>query len=125
MMGMWGRSGPQVIVLYKPCYDGIIPMTLRDVYAYGKSGEDDYGWGCTYRVIQAMHRNILMEDPLPNLSAITDRIPGKSSEKNDWLEPIDAQHYFQSFANQNLPQNVDFKVYKYEKHQRWAKSPVR
>ena len=65
-------------------------MTLRDVYAYGKMGEDDYGWGCTYRVIQAMHRNILMEDPAPNLSAITDRIPGKSAEKNDWLEPIHA-----------------------------------
>jgi len=50
-MGMWGRSGPEVIVLYRPCYDGIIPMTLRDVYAYGKMGEDDSGWGCTYRVI--------------------------------------------------------------------------
>lgn len=101
MMGMWGRSGPQVIVLYKPCYDGIIPMTLRDVYAYGKFGEDDYGWGCTYRVIQAMHRNILMEDPEPNLSAIIDRVPGKKME--DWLEPLHAKHYFQSFANKNLP----------------------
>jgi hypothetical protein len=50
-------------------------MTLRDVYAYGKMGEDDLGWGCTYRVIQAMHRNILMEDPEPSLSAITARIP--------------------------------------------------
>lgn len=49
---MWGgRSEPQVIVLYKPCYDGIIPMTLRDVYAYGKNGVEDQGWGCTYRVI--------------------------------------------------------------------------
>ena len=49
---MWGgRSEPHVIVLYKPCYDGIIPMTLRDVYAYGKNGVEDQGWGCTYRVI--------------------------------------------------------------------------
>jgi hypothetical protein len=50
-----------------------------------------------------MHRNILMEDPLPQLKAITDRIPGKSAEKNDWLEPFHAKHYFESFANQNLP----------------------
>lgn len=72
-----------------------------------------------------MHRNILMEDPLPQLKAITDRIPGKSAEKNDWLEPFHAKHYFESFANQNLPQNIQFKLYKYESHARWAKSPVR
>ena len=68
----------------------VIPMRLRDCYAYGKDGRDDAGWGGTYRVIQAMHKNIIGADCPDNLDYITERVPGKTASKEKMLEPLDA-----------------------------------
>ena len=66
-----------------------------------------------------------MEDPSTKLDAITERIPGKSAAKNEWLEPIHALQYFQSFDKQLLPSNIGFQAYKYERHEKWAKAKMR
>jgi hypothetical protein len=71
-------------------------MRLRDCYTYGKDGIDDAGWGATYRVIQAMHKNIIGADCPVNLDYITERVPGKSALKEEILEPLDAQVFFKS-----------------------------
>jgi len=91
------EEGPQSIVL---------PMTIRDCYTYGRDGISDKDWGCTYRVIQAMHRNILKMNPSTALSNITKHLTGKSADNADWLEPIDGQTYFRNFDR--LPSNIDF-----------------
>ena len=87
-----------------------IPLTLRDCFTYQK--DVDGGWGCTYRVIQSMEKNIFNIEP-HTLEFIVDKIEGK--QYKEWLEPLDGKIYF----DQRQENGVTFRIWKYEKHAKW------
>jgi len=100
----------------------VIPMKLQDCFAFGRDARDDAGWGATYRVIQAMHKNIIGEDCPTSLSYITENVPGKSAAKEEALEPLDAQIFFRSLDY--LPKGVEFQTFKYTRHNVWRSAPI-
>jgi hypothetical protein len=100
----------------------IIDMKLGDCFAFGRDAREDAGWGATYRVIQAMHKNIIGEDCPCNLDYITDSIPAKSAAKEEALEPLDAQIFFNSLDY--LPKGIMFKAFKYTRNNIWRSAPV-
>ena len=92
-------------------------MKLRDVWAYGSNDFSDIGWGCTYRTLQAMHNNLLKEQPPTTLTGITDKIEGKNADKKDWLEPTDTKVYFEKIMGRLSP--LKMKLFKSFRHQKW------
>jgi hypothetical protein len=93
----------------------VIPMTLDDCYAFGRGNVLDGSFGSTYRVIQAMVKNIFGAD-VPTHKEITNPIYGKSALKRDPLDSLDAAVYFQS---KDLPANTRLRTYKYTRHNKW------
>ena len=98
-------------------------MRLSDCWIYAMNDHDDLGWGCTYRTTQTMHWNLLGEEPPNTLKAITDLIPGKKAEAENWLEPLDAQTYFKAIlASKKAPSpELKFFLYKHRIHGTWKK----
>jgi hypothetical protein len=91
-------------------------MTLNDCFAWGRDGINDSDWGATYRVIQSIVKLSFPGNSVPNHKKITDQIYGKAATKRDRLDCLDAQTYF---SGKSRPNNMNFKAYKYTRHNKW------